>query len=58
MGYGPNHDLPLLTAEDLDKMTPADRREAFRARTITSWSDLPADVAEHFHSDCPPPSHR
>ena len=34
---------PVLTAEDLDRMTPQERQAAFDARVVTDLEELPAE---------------
>ena len=34
---------PVITAAEMDAMTPAQRREAFRSRIVWDLSELPAD---------------
>lgn len=52
-------DLPRLTAAELDRMDPADRVRAIRARQrVLTWDELPPEVAEHFRNSSPPPPHR
>jgi hypothetical protein len=34
---------PVLTAEDLDRMTPEERQAAFDARVVTDLEELPAE---------------
>jgi hypothetical protein len=34
---------PVLTAEDLDRMTPEERQAAFNARVVTDLEELPAE---------------
>ena len=34
---------PVLTAEDLDRMTPEERQAAFDARVVTDLKELPAE---------------
>jgi hypothetical protein len=34
---------PVLTAEDLDRMTPEERQAAFDARVVTDLDELPAE---------------
>jgi hypothetical protein len=34
---------PVLTAAELDEMTPAERREAFRSRIVWDLSELPEE---------------
>lgn len=38
----------LLTVEELDAMTPAERETAFAERIVGNLDDLPADVRERF----------
>ena len=38
----------LLTVEELDAMTPAERETAFAERIVGNLEDLPADVRERF----------
>ena len=34
---------PVLTAEDLDRMTPEERQAAFDARVVTDLDELPTE---------------
>lgn len=36
-------DQELLTAEDLDAMTPDERAAAFDERIVRSWDEVPAE---------------
>jgi hypothetical protein len=45
---------PLLTAADLDSMTPDERAAAFRDRIVTNWDDVPEHVRAKI-ADAPPP---
>ena len=38
----------LLTVEELDAMTPAERETVFAARIVGNLDDLPAEVRDRF----------
>jgi hypothetical protein len=38
----------LVTVEELDSMTPAERETVFAERIVGNLDDLPADVRERF----------
>jgi hypothetical protein len=38
--------FPLVTAEQMDKMTPNERAELLRARTVTNLADLSPEFRE------------
>jgi hypothetical protein len=38
----------LLTVEELDAMTPAERETVFAERIVGNLDDLPADIRERF----------
>jgi hypothetical protein len=40
----------LLTAADLDRMTPEERQAAFDARVVTDLSELPAEYVAQLQS--------
>jgi hypothetical protein len=40
----------VLTAEDLDRMTPEERRAAFDARVVTDLTELPAEYVAHLEA--------
>ena len=42
---------PVLTAADLDAMTPAQRRAAFDASLVTDLDQLPADYLARLRAD-------
>lgn len=42
---------PVLTAAELDAMTPEDRKEAFEARVVTDLAQLPADYLARVQAD-------
>jgi hypothetical protein len=42
---------PVLTAADLDAMTPAQRKAAFEASLITDLDQLPADYLARLRAD-------
>ena len=46
--------LPLLTAADLDEMTPDERAAAFRDRIVTDWDDVPEHVRAKIAAAPPP----
>ena len=39
-------DRELITAEDMDAMTPNERAEVVRQGIATSWDEVPADFRE------------
>lgn len=41
----------LITAEDMDAMTPDERAEAFDRSIVTSWDDVPADFRAKVRAD-------
>jgi hypothetical protein len=42
---------PVVTAADMDRMTPAERREAFRSRIVWDLSQLPANYVERLRAE-------
>lgn len=42
--------LPLLTADDLDAMSPDERLAAFQARVITNLDELPVELRERIEA--------
>jgi hypothetical protein len=47
---------PLLTAADLDNMTPDERVAAFRDRIVTNWDDVPEHLRAKIAEAPPPPA--
>ena len=41
---------PVVTAADMDRMTPAERREAFRSRIVWDLSELPDEYVERLRA--------
>jgi hypothetical protein len=41
---------PVLTAEDLDRMTPEERQAAFDARVVTDLNELPAEYVDQLQA--------
>lgn len=56
MGYGPNHDLPLLTVEDVERLSPDERAAAFDERIIRAGDDLPERARAMIATAPPPPA--
>lgn len=50
-------DRPLITAAELDEMTPDERLELHHQRTVTNWDDVPADVRARAAAAPPPQRH-
>ncbi|MCB0974814.1 MAG: hypothetical protein KDB86_09685 [Actinobacteria bacterium] len=42
-------DLPFISAEDLDAMTPNERLAAFQARIVTDPAAIPPDFRERIY---------
>jgi hypothetical protein len=47
-------ELHLITAAEMDEMTPDERLETLRARVITNWDDAPTDLRERAAAVPPP----
>jgi hypothetical protein len=47
---------PLLTATDLEKMTPDERDAAFDQRLVTNWNDVPEGLRAKIAA-APAPAH-
>ena len=41
---------PVVTAAEMDLMTPAERREAFRSRIVWDLSELPVEYVERLRA--------
>jgi hypothetical protein len=49
-------DKPLITAAEMDEMTPNERAAAFDDRVITSWDDVPPSLRAKI-AEAPLPAH-
>jgi len=47
-------DLPFVSVQDMEAMTPNERLEAVAARTVTNPEDVPEDVRERARAGAPP----
>jgi hypothetical protein len=47
-------DLPLLSVEDMEAMTPNERLEAVAVRTVTNSDGVPDDVRARARAAAPP----
>lgn len=42
---------PVVTAAEMDEMTPDERREVFRSRIVWDLSELPAEYVEELRAE-------
>jgi len=56
VGYGPNHDLPLLSVEDVEQLTPDERAAAFDERIIWDGHALPEQARAMIAAAPPAPA--